>query len=84
MEKIKGIIKVAIIGAVVGAIIAVAICLFDTKIVGEDVYGEPIYRPAHPSLAEKMDALVDILPEWMLIGALVVPFTLWITGNQRY
>jgi len=82
MGKIKGIIKVAIIGAVVGIIIAVAICLFDKKIVGEDVYGEPIYRPAYPSLAEKKDALVDILPEWMLIGALAGSFSIWITGNQ--
>ncbi len=83
MGKIKGIIKVAIIRAVVGAIIAVAICLFDTKIVGEDVYGEPIYRPAYPSLAEKMDALVDILPEWMLIGAVAVNLSVWMTGNNR-
>ena len=82
MGKINGLIKMAIIGAVVGAIIAVAICLFDTKIVGEDVYDEPIYRPAN--FTEKMDSLVDILPEWMLIGALAVPFSLWITGNQRY
>lgn len=77
MEKIKGIIMVAIIGAMVGAMIAVGICLFDTKIVGQDVYGEPIYRPAYPSLTEKMDALVDILPEWMLIGAVAVSITVW-------
>ena len=82
MGKIKWIIKAATIGAVVGAIIAVAICIFDTKIVGEDVYGEPIYRPAYPSLAEKIDALLDILPEWMLIGALAVPISIWITGDS--
>ena len=67
----------AIIGAVVGAVIAVAICLFDTKVIGEDIYGEPIYGPAYPSLSEKIDALRDILPEWMLIGAIAVNITGW-------
>ncbi len=78
MKTIKRILGVGVIGAVVGAIIALGICLFDTKIVGQDVYGEPIYRPAYPSLAEKMDAWVDILPEWMFIGAIAASITVWL------
>jgi hypothetical protein len=77
MGKIKGIIKVAIFGAILGAIIAIVIYLCDT-VPYESAWGDIVFR--HPANGIK---LVDILPRYILIGALAVPFTFWITGINR-
>ena len=75
METIKRIWGPSIIGAIFGAIIAVAICLWDT-VPYDSVWGDVVYRPANTNL-------IDILPEWMLIGAVAVNLSVWMTGNNR-
>ena len=76
MEKVKRILRLGIIGATLGAIIAIAICLWDAAPYEID-WGETMFRPT-------ITKLVDILPEWMLIGAIAVNLTAWMTSKWRY
>jgi len=76
MATIKRILGLGIIGAIVGAIIAIAICLWDAAPY-ENAWGETIFGPTNTKL-------LDILPEWMLIGAIAVNLIVWTTSNKRY
>ena len=74
----RALIEDAIAGAILGAIVALVI--YELDVVPYDtVWGDVTFR--HPAHGIK---LADILPKSMLIGALVLPFIIRITGNKRY